>query len=113
MKYFIRGYNEFMGGLIQIKNTNQSKLCIIQYEKLVEDVIKELKPCVEFLGFHIDEHLATCIRKDYEGNYHRKPLTKDEQQTIFSNSFSNDELKHYDASYNTFLRKFDRAPISY
>lgn len=108
-KYYMQKYMWFMSGLVKMKNSAADRLCILQYEKLVEDVINELRPCVEFLGFHIDDHLAKCIRKDGEGKFHRKPMAANELRMIFSHSFTDDDLKHYQELHDDFVSKLGKA----
>ena len=58
--------------------------CVIFYEELQENVIKSLKPCVNFLGFEINETLEKCILKHQEGNFKRRQRNNNEVEKILS-----------------------------
>ena len=66
--------------MLQIK----AKFCIINYDEMKKNVIEELKPAVQFLGYDINKDLETCILKNQEGEYHRPEKSKDEINQIFS-----------------------------
>ena len=92
VKVYFKGWIEFCDGVLKI---NSSQVCLLIYENLVQDVVKELKPCVEFLGFEIDKHLAKCIKKDKEGSFHRSAMAEDELKQIFTKPFSKEEINVY------------------
>ena len=54
-------------------NNFQPNYCVLIYENLKSNLIETLKPCVEFLGFKINEELANCILKNKSGFHIRKP----------------------------------------
>ena len=110
-KWYMKEYEAFMNGLVKMKNHSADQLCILQYEKLVEDVVKELRPCMEFLGFHINEDLERCIRKDEEGKFHRKPRAANELHMIFTHLLNDEKLEEYHELYNGFLTKLGKATL--
>ena len=61
-----------------------SKFCLVNYDKLKTNVIEELRPLVNFLGFDINEELAKCILINQEGAMHRPEKSKDEINRILS-----------------------------
>ena len=71
-----------------------SKFCLVNYDKLKTNVIEELRPVVNFLGFDINEELAKCILINQEGATHRPKKSKDEINKIISLISPND-LKRY------------------
>ena len=44
-----------------IQRYSKHKTCILRYENLTKDLIHELMPCLEFLGFGLDPILVECI----------------------------------------------------
>ena len=55
-----------------LTNCDCSRLCLINYEKLKEDIVKELKPCLQFIGFDMSPNKLQCIKEQQEGNHHRR-----------------------------------------
>ena len=53
-----------------------SKFCLVNYDKLKTNVIEELRPVVNFLGFDIDKELDKCILMNQEGANHRPEKSK-------------------------------------
>ena len=76
--------------MLQIK----AKFCLINYDKMKKNVIEELKPAVQFLGYDINNELETCILKNQEGEYHRPEKSKEEINKILS-SIPPGELNSY------------------
>ena len=46
---------------LMIQRYSKHKTCILRYENLTKDLIHELMPCLEFLGFGLDPILVECI----------------------------------------------------
>ena len=61
----------------------------------MQNVIEELKPCVEFLGFEMNQTLADCIRNEQEGSYHRDPMSKEDLQFVLTEPFTEKELDYF------------------
>ena len=61
------------------------EICVIFYHKLKEDVIKELEPCINFLGFELPPALKKCILDNQTGNYKRPERSFEEWQEIINN----------------------------
>lgn len=72
---------------------NQSEICVLQYDKLINDVIKDLIPCIEFLGFQIDSKLAQCMRK--EANVYRKPISQLEFLRYKTSVYDTEQLAEF------------------
>ena len=92
VKIYFHGWTEFCKSVLSL---DASKVCLLIYENLVENVIKELKPCVEFLGYKIDRHLAECIKLDKEGSYHRSPMSEEDLNYVFNKPFTIEEQNIY------------------
>ena len=45
--------------------------CLVIYEDLKMNLIEELRPVINFLGYNINEELEKCILANQEGNYLR------------------------------------------
>lgn len=58
--------------------------CLIFYHEVKLDVIKAIKPCIQYLGFDIPADLEKCILKNQEGHYHRKSTSQEEKEEIYS-----------------------------
>jgi len=71
-----------------------AKFCLVNYDKLKTNVIEEVRPVVNFLGFKINEELEKCILTNQEGTNHRPEKSKDEINRILS-SIPPDDLKKY------------------
>ena len=71
-----------------------SKFCLVNYDKLKTNVIEELRPVVNFLGFDINEELARCILINQEGAMHRPKKSKDEINRIISLIPPNDTKRY-------------------
>ena len=70
LKSFMKAWQSWHTDVI---NNFQPKYCVLIYENLKSNLIETLKPCVEFLGFTINEELANCILKSKNGHHVRKP----------------------------------------
>ena len=71
-----------------------AKFCLVNYDKLKTNVIEEVRPAVNFLGFEINEELEKCILTNQEGTNHRPEKSKDEINKILS-FIPPDDLKKY------------------
>lgn len=71
-----------------------SKYCFLNYEKLKINLIKELRPVVNFLGFKINKELEKCIVENKEGDYHRPKKSKEDIDKLMS-KISIEDLKIY------------------
>jgi ADP-dependent phosphofructokinase/glucokinase len=85
-----------------------SKFCLVNYEKLKTNVIEELMPMVNFLGFDINEELAKCILINQEGANHRPEKSKDEINRILS-FIPPDDLKRYSEMKEDVLQMLKNA----
>jgi hypothetical protein len=68
---------------------------VIQYEHLLQNVIEELEPCVEFLGFKLSPERAQCIKQLKEGNFHRPPRPKAEMDFLLKEVLNNTLLNEF------------------
>ena len=82
-----------------------SSLCLINYEKLKEDIVKELKPCLQFIGFDISHDMESCINEEQEGNHHRPPMSQQDLQSIINQTFTQQELLNFTQTYQNVLSK--------
>ena len=89
-----------------------SKFCLVNYDKLKTNVIEELMPMVNFLGFDINEELAKCILINQEGANHRPEKSKDEINRILSLIPPND-LKRYSKMKEDVLQMLKNASSCY
>ena len=85
-----------------------SKFCWVNYDKLKTNVIEELRPVVNFLGFDINEELARCILINQEGANHRPKKSKDEINRILSLIPPND-FKRYSEMKEDVLQMLKNA----
>ena len=85
-----------------------SKFCLVNYDKLKTNVIEELRPVVNFLGFEINEELARCILINQEGAMHRPEKSKDEINRILSLIPPND-FKRYSKMKEDVLQMLKNA----
>ena len=60
------------------------QICPIFYQDLLDDVINAVRPCVNFLGFEINEILGKCMRDHQKGNFKRKRRPEDEIEKIMA-----------------------------
>ena len=49
----------------------QDKICVINFNELEKNLLENLEPCVEYLGFRLSSALKKCILKNQEG-FHRR-----------------------------------------
>ena len=89
-----------------------SKFCLVNYDKLKTNVIEELTPVINFLGFDINEELAKCILMNQEGADHRPEKSKDEINEILSLIPPND-LKVYSKMKEDVLQMLKNASSCY
>ena len=89
-----------------------SKFCLVNYDKLKTNVIEELRPVINFLGFDIDKELAKCILMNQEGADHRPEKSKDEINEILSLIPPND-LKVYSKMKEDVLQMLTNASSCY
>ena len=61
-----------------------AKFCFVNYEQMKIDVMKQLKPVVQFLGYDINEELEQCILRNQEGDFHRPEKSNEEIDKILS-----------------------------
>ena len=61
-----------------------AKFCFVNYEQMKIDVMKTIKPVVQFLGYDINEELEQCILRNQEGDFHRPEKSKEEIDKILS-----------------------------
>ena len=71
-----------------------AKYCFLNYEKLKINLIFELRPVVNFLGFEINKELEKCIVENKEGDYHRPKKSKEDIEKLMS-KISIEDLKIY------------------
>ena len=63
---------------------SDAKYCFLNYEKLKINLIKELRPVVNFLGFEISKELEQCILENQEGDYNRPEKSKEKIDKLMS-----------------------------
>ena len=85
-----------------------SKFCLVNYDKLKTNIIEELRPVINFLGFDINEELARCILINQEGAMHRPGKSKDEINRILSLIPPND-FKRYSKMKKDVLQMLQNA----
>ena len=85
-----------------------AKFCLVNYDKLKTNVIEEVRPAVNFLGFEINEELARCILINQEGANHRPEKSKDEINRIISLIPPND-IKRYSKMKKDVLQMLKNA----
>ena len=69
------------------------QLCFMNYERMTEDVITELRPCLEFIGFEmVSEQRLGCVKREQEGKHHRMPMSSELLDKVYNQTFSQDEL---------------------
>ena len=85
-----------------------SKFCLVNYDTLKTNVIEELTPMVNFLGFEINKKLAKCILINQEGAHHRPEKSKDEINRILS-FIPPDDLKRYSQMKEDVLQMLKNA----
>ena len=61
-----------------------AKFCLVIYEQMKIDVIKQLKSVVQFLGYDINKDLEHCILRNQEGDFHRPEKSNEEIEKIIS-----------------------------
>ena len=88
-----------------IRRYSKDKTCILRYENLVLDVIHEILPCLEFLGFGLDPKQVECILEKQEGEYHRRPnkMSQPELNEIVRQTFTEKELKDFRKNYEQII----------
>ena len=85
---------------LMIRRYSKDRTCILRYENLVLDVIHEILPCLEFLGFGLDPKQVECILEKREGEYHRQNnMSQPELNEIVSQTFTEKELKDFRKNY--------------
>ena len=57
------------------------------YQDLVQNVTKQLKRMITYLGFNISSQILHCVRKNSEGHFHRK---KEPEQKVLYDMLDND-----------------------
>ena len=57
------------------------------YQDLVQNVTKQLKRMITYLGFNISSQILHCVRKNSEGHFHRK---KEPEQRVLYDMLDND-----------------------
>ena len=80
LKHQMPAWKNWYEKILQI----DAKFCLLTYEKLKINIIEELKPAVQFLGYEINAELEQCILKNQEGDFHRPEKSKDEINKILS-----------------------------
>ena len=92
---------------LMIRRYSKDKTCILRYENLVLDVIHEILPCLEFLGFGLDPKQVECILEKREGKYHRtNNMSQTELNEIFSQTFTEKELKDFHKNYEQIILRW-------
>ena len=61
-----------------------AKFCLINYEEMKIDLMKQLKPVIRFIGYDINKKLEQCILKNQEGDFHRPEKSQNELNKILS-----------------------------
>ena len=72
-----------------------AKFCLLNYDEMKTNLIEELRPAVQFLGYEIDEELEQCILNNQKGDFHRPQKSKDEINQILSFIPSGDLETYY------------------
>ena len=90
LKTIIPAWKAWFEKLLKIN----AKFCLVNYDKLKTNVIEEVRPAVNFLGFEINEELEKCILTNQEGTNHRPEKSKDEINRILS-FIPPDDLERY------------------
>ena len=85
-----------------------SKFCLVNYDTLKTNVIEELTPMVNFLGFEINKKLAKCILINQEGAHHRQEKSNDEINRILA-FIPPDDLKRYSKMKEDVLQMLKKA----
>ena len=85
-----------------------AKYCFLNYEELKINLIKELRPVVNFLGFEINEELEKCIVENKEGDYHRPEKSKEEIEKLLSN-ISMEDLENYSKMKEDVIEKLKKV----
>ena len=80
---------------------------------LLMPCIKELEPCLKFLGYRLAEQKAKCIEKDQEGGYHRTPMDPGDLENIFSKPFSQKELLEFEKTKNEVMQSLLKNSINH
>ena len=62
----------------------EAEFCLINYDEMKVNLIKELNKVGNFLGYEINEELEQCILKNQEGKFRRPEKSKDEIKKIMS-----------------------------
>ena len=69
----------------------KEKICILRYEKLKENLMKEFDNCLNFLGISVNQELLDCILKK-QGAFYHKPLPPELKTIAINGSFEDSEL---------------------
>ena len=64
-----------------------------------------MKPCIEFLGYELDNQKAKCIKTNLEGGYHRPPMSNEELKVVFEKPFTIDELEYFNKTKTETVNK--------
>ena len=91
---------------LKLHNCDCSRLCLINYEKLKEDIVKELKPCLQFIGFDMSPDKLQCIKEQQEGNHHRPPMSQQDLQLVINQTFTQEELQNFKETHQNVLNRF-------
>ena len=60
---------------------------VVFYQDLVQNVKKQLKRMITFLGFNASSEVLQCVKKNSEGHFHRK---KEPEQTFLYDMLDSD-----------------------
>ena len=92
---------------LMIRRYSKDRTCILRYENLVLDVIHEILPCLEFLGFGLDPKQVECILEKQEGEYHRpNNMSQPELNEIVRQTFTEKEFKDFRKTYEQIILRW-------
>ena len=81
---------------VMMKRYSTQNICVIQYEKLTQNVLKELRPCLKIIMEHeISKERENCILKEQEGKYHRPSMKPNDLNYVMNLTFSEEELMNF------------------
>ena len=69
---------------------------VVFYQDLVQNVTKQLKRMITFLGFNASSEVLQCVRKNSEGHFHRK---KEPEQRVLYDMLDSDLKAKLDETY--------------
>ena len=68
-----------------LKHFTAPNICVLNYDRLKQNVMEELDKCARFLGFDVDfPSLQNCVAHHQKGSHRRKPRSIGETEMILS-----------------------------